>query len=67
MSKVLSEAQQLPVESQLFLVGELLTGLQKKTTSDVRKINAETETIDVLYGLTDEELHAFLTLQQRQV
>ncbi len=57
MSKVLSTAQQLPVESQLLLVEELLMRLQKETASDIRKVNGETETLDVLYGLTDEELH----------
>ena len=58
MSKVLSAARQLPVESQLLLVKELLMGLQRKTVSDVKKINGETETLDVLFGLTDRELHA---------
>jgi len=58
ISKVLSAAQQLPVESQLLLVEELLTGLQKETASDVKKTSGETEMLDVLYGLTDEELHA---------
>lgn len=58
MSKVLSAAQQLPVESQLLLVKELLMGLQRKTGSDIKRMNGETETLDVLSGLTDKELYA---------
>ena len=58
MSKVFSAARELPVESQLLLVKELLMGLQIKTASDVKKINGEIETLDVLSGLTDKELHA---------
>jgi len=58
MSDMLSAAQQLPIESQLLLVKELLMELQRKTASDVKKTNDGTETSDVLLGLTNEELHA---------
>lgn len=58
ISEALSVARQLPVESQLFLVKKLLMGLQRKTVSDVKTINGETETLNVLSGLTDKELHA---------
>ncbi len=60
MSKVLFAAQQLPVESKLLLVKELLMGLQRKTESDIKRINGETETLDVLSGLTDKELYALV-------
>ena len=57
MSETLSAVRQLPVESQLLLVKELLMGLQRRTVSDVKRINGETETLDVLSSLTDRELH----------
>ncbi|MBC8231891.1 hypothetical protein H8E77_20260 [bacterium] len=58
MSEVISAARQLPVESQLLLVKELLMELQRKTASVVKRIGGEPETLDVLSGLTDGELHA---------
>lgn len=58
MSKVLSSARQLPAESQILLAKELLMGLQKDTPSDAQNAGDRTETLDVLYGLTEEELHA---------
>jgi phage-related minor tail protein len=58
MSKVLSAARQLPAESQLLLVKELLMGLQKETPFEFKKINDGTKTLEGLSGLTDNELHA---------
>ena len=57
MFEALSVARQLPVESRLLLVEELLMELQRKTISDVKITNSKTETLDALSGLTDKELH----------
>ena len=57
MFEALSVARQLPVESRLPLVEELLMELQRKTISDVKITNSKTETLDALSGLTDKELH----------